>query len=141
LVAFPILLLLAGLLTSLIPGAWLLDALEIRRVSPSRVEIVRAAELYERILGPVGAVALLGSFVTLLHTTGYSYQGGLFLLGVWAVRLFPPVFGAVCVYRLVVEPRVLPSLEAWCASEKIEIRESVPSLLTAWGQPGAKTTR
>jgi hypothetical protein len=80
LLAFPILLLVTGLITSLIPGAWLLHALEIRQVTPSRGEIVRAAELYERILGPVGAVALLGSFVTLLRTTGDSYEGSLFLL-------------------------------------------------------------
>jgi len=132
LVAFPILLVLAGLLTSLAPAAWLLDALEVRVVSPTRGEIVRAAELYERILGPVGAVALLASFVTLLHTSGFSYEGGLFLVGLWAVRLFPPVFGAVCVYRVFIEPRVLPSLEAWCRAEGIETRESIPALLTGW---------
>ena len=72
LVAFPILL-LAGLLTSLIPGAWLLDALELRCITPTRGEVVRPAEWFERTLGPVGAVALLAGFVTLLHTSGYEY--------------------------------------------------------------------
>ncbi len=132
LLAFPLLLVLAGMLTSLAPGAWLLDALEVRLIAPERGEVVRAAELFERILGPVGAVALLGSFVTLLHTAGYSYEAGLFLLGLWAVRLFPPVLGAVCVYRLVVEPRVLPSLEAWAANAGIETRTSLPQVLRDW---------
>ena len=129
LVAFPLLLILAGLLTSLVPGAWLLDALEVRLVLPTRGEIVRSAELFERILGPIGAAALLGSFVTLLHTSGYSYEAGLFLLAIWAVRLFPPVLGAVCIYRLVVEPRVLPSLEAWCNREGIPAKPSLPTVL------------
>ncbi|TLZ55125.1 MAG: hypothetical protein E6K15_08470 [Methanobacteriota archaeon] len=129
LIAFPILLLLAGLLTSLVPGAWLLDALEVRVVNPPRGEVVRAADLFERILGPIGAAALLASFVTVLHTSGYSYEGGIFLLTIWAVRLFPPVLGAVCVYRLWVEPRVLPSLEAWCRKEGIAARSSLPGVL------------
>ena len=131
LVAFPILL-LAGLLTSLLPGAWLLDGLELRLVNPVRGEVVRPAEWFERTLGPVGAVAILAGFVTLLHTSGYSYESALFLLGLWAVRLFPAVFGAVCIYRLVVEPRVLPSLVAWCARQGIEIRKSLPTVLTEW---------
>src|SRR5439155_548650 len=128
LLAFPILLFLAGLLTSLVPGAWLLDALEVRVVNPSRGEVVRVAELFERILGTIGAAALLASFVTLLHTSGYSYEAGILLLTIWAVRLFPPVLGAVCVYRLWVEPRMLPSLEAWCSTEAIQVR-SPASLL------------
>jgi len=126
LVAFPILL-LAGLLTSLLPGAWLLDGLELRLVNPARGEVVRPAEWFERTLGPVGAVAILAGFVTLLHTSGYSYESALFLLGLWAA-----VFGAVCVYRLVVEPQVLPSLEAWCAKQGIEIRKTLPNVLTQW---------
>ena len=134
LLAFPLLLFAAGLLISLAPGAWLLDALEIRLIAPSRGEVVRAAELFERILGPIGAVALLASFVTLLHTSGYSYEAGLLLVGIWAVRLFPPVLGAVCVYRLIVEPRVLPSLEAWCQEEGIAIRETLPAVLREWGK-------
>src|SRR5881628_527365 len=76
LVAFPILL-LAGLLTSLLPGAWLLDGLELRLVNPTRGEVVRPAEWFERTLGPVGAVAILAGFVTLLHTSGYSYESAL----------------------------------------------------------------
>ncbi len=129
LIGFP-LLLLAGALVSLAPGAWLLDALEVRLVVPKRGEIVRAAEMFERIIGPVGAVALLGSFVILVHTSGDSYEAGLILLGLWALRLFPPVLGAVCVYRLVVEPRILPSLEAWCGTEGIEARVSLPQVLS-----------
>ena len=141
LVAFPLLLVLAGLVTSLVPGAWLLDALEIRVVNPSRSEVVRAAELFEHILGPIGAVALLASFVTLLHTSGYSYEQGIFLLGIWAVRLFPPVLGAVCVYRLWVEPRVLPTLEAWCSEEAIEIRSSLPEIVDEWARGTARLRR
>jgi len=131
LVAFPILL-LAGLLTSLIPGVWLLDALELRCITPTRGEVVRPAEWFERTLGPVGAVALLAGFVTLLHTSGYEYGQALFLLGLWAVRIFPPVLASVCVYRLVVEPRVLPGLEAWAAGAGIETRTSLPQVLRDW---------
>src|SRR2546425_1695956 len=130
-VAFPILL-LAGLLTSLLPGAWLLDALDLRLVHPACGEVIRPAEWFERTLGPVGALAILAGFVTLLHTSGFSYESALFLLGLWAVRLFPAVFGAVWVYRLVVEPQVLPSLEAWCAKQGIEIRKTLPNVLTQW---------
>ncbi|HKW43245.1 MAG TPA: hypothetical protein VJP06_03570 [Thermoplasmata archaeon] len=141
LLAFPLLLFLAGLVTSLIPGAWLLDALEIRVVVPKRAEVVRAAELFERILGPLGAAALLASFVTLLHTSGYSYEAGIFLLGIWAVRLFPPVLGAVCVYRLIVEPRVLPSLAAWCAKEGIAVRAALPTSLRELAVSGDSSKR
>ena len=136
LVAFPILL-LAGLLTSLLPGAWLLDGLELRLVNPARGEVVRPAEWFERTLGPVGAMAILAGFVTLLHTSGYSYELALFLLGLWAVRLFPAVFGAVCVYRLVVEPQVLPSLVAWCARQGIETRTALPNVLAEWAASNA----
>src|SRR2546430_561694 len=76
-VAFPILL-LAGLLTSLLPGAWLLDALDLRLVNATRGDVIRPAEWFERTLGPVGAVAILVGFVTLLHTSGYSYESALF---------------------------------------------------------------
>src|SRR5206468_10954133 len=72
-VAFPILL-LAGLLTSLRPGAWLLDALDLRLVHPACGEVIRPAEWFERTLGPVGALAILAGFVTLLHTSGFSYE-------------------------------------------------------------------
>src|SRR2546428_12146409 len=135
-VAFPILL-LAGLLTSLLPGAWLLDALDLRLVNPARGEVVRPAEWFGRTLGPVGAMAILGGFVTLLHTSGYSYELALFLLGLWAVRLFPAVFGAVFVYRLVVEPQVLPSLVAWCARQGIETRTALPNVLAEWAASNA----
>ena len=139
-VAFPILL-LAGLLTSLLPGAWLLDALELRLVTPSRGEVVRPAEWFERTLGPVGAVAILAGFVTLLHTSGFSYESALFLLGLWAVRIFPAVFGAVCIYRLVIEPRVLPGLVSWCAAEGIETRASLPDVLTEWAATEATSAK
>src|SRR3989441_5332246 len=52
-VAFPILV-VAGLGTSLLPGAWLLDALELRLIHPARGAILRPAEWFERPLGPVG---------------------------------------------------------------------------------------
>jgi len=133
-VAFPILL-LAGLLTSLLPGAWLLDGLELRLVNPARGEVVRPAEWFERTLGPIGAVAILAGFVTLLHTSGFSYELALYDLGLWAVRLFPAVFGAVCVYRLAIEPQVLPGLDAWCAKAGIETRKALPSVLGEWVAP------
>src|SRR3989454_2559586 len=139
-VAFPILL-LAGLLTSLLPGAWLLDALDLRLVHPACGEVIRPAEWFERTLGPVGALAILAGFVTLLHTSGFSYESSLFLLGLWAVSLFPAVFGAVCVYRLAIEPQVLPSLDAWYAKAGIEIRKALPSVLTEWVAPKARTPR
>jgi hypothetical protein len=43
------------------------------------------------------------------------------------VRLFPAVLGAVCVYRLLVEPRVLPALRAWCTKEGIATRSTLPN--------------
>ena len=128
--AFILVLGLAGLLTSLLPGAWLLDALELRLINPSRAEVVRPAELFERTIGPAGAAFLLASYVTLLHTSeNVPYERALFDLGLWAVRLFPAVLGAVCVYRLVVEPRVLPALHAWCARVGIAQRSTLPSVL------------
>src|SRR5207244_8821670 len=108
---------LACLLTAPVPGAWLLDALEVRVVNPSRGEVVRVAELFERILGPIGAAALLASFVTLLHTSGFSYEAGIFFWTIWAVGLFPPVLGAVGGYLLCAEPRFLPGLSACCAAD------------------------
>ena len=62
------------------------------------------------------------------------------MLAIWAVRLFPPVLEAVCVYRLWVEPRVLPSPEAWAAKEGIAIRPSLPDVLREIGAspPGSK---
>lgn len=116
---------LAGILTSLIPGPWLIDALDLRLVSPSKGEVVREAALFEGLLGPLGALALLVSFVTLAHSVGDSYEQGTVLMGIWAVRMFPAVLAAVSVYRLVVEPDVLPALVRW--TEAQGIRE-VPSL-------------
>jgi hypothetical protein len=132
LAGFVLVLLLAGLLTSLLPGAWLLAALELRFINPSRAEVVRPAEIFERTVGPAGAVFLLASYVTLLHTSeSLSYEAALYDLGLWTVRLFPAVLGAVAVYRLVVEPRVLPGLKAWCAKEGIETRSTLPTALQA----------
>ena len=132
LAGFVLVLLLAGLLTSLLPGAWLLAALELRFINPSRAEVVRPAEIFERTVGPAGAVFLLASYVTLLHTSeSLSYEAALYDLGLWTVRLFPAVLGAVAVYRLVVEPRVLPALKAWCAKEGIETRSTLPTALQA----------
>src|SRR5437879_5422188 len=71
-----------SLVTSLLPGAWLLDALELRLIKPARGEVVRPAEWFERTLGPVGAVAILAGFVTLLHTSVFSYESALLLLGI-----------------------------------------------------------
>ena len=65
---------------------------------------------------------------------------GIFLLTIWAVRLFPPVLGAVCVYRLWVEPRILPSLEAWCSTEAIQVRSSLPEIMDDWAK-GARAPR
>src|SRR5438128_216166 len=67
-----------------------------------------------------------------------SYERALLDLGLWAVRLFPAVFGAVCVYRLVIEPQVLPSLEAWCSKQGIEIRTALPNVLTEWAAAKAE---
>src|SRR5205809_360657 len=100
-------------------------------------EVVRPAEWFERTVGPVGAVALLAGFVTLLNAYVGSYERALVDLGLWAVRLFPAVFGAVCVYRLVVEPQVLPSLVAWCARQGIETRTALPNVLAEWAAGNA----
>src|SRR5439155_2878670 len=101
---------------------WLLDGLELRLIRRFQGGLWGPAEWFERTVGPVGAVALLAGFVTLLNAYVGSYERALVDLGLWAVRLFPAVFGAVCVYRLVVEPQVLPSLVAWCAKQGIETR-------------------
>jgi hypothetical protein len=118
-------LLLAGVLTSLMPGGWLVEALELRLVNPSKGEVVREAALFEGLLGPIGAVALLVSFVTTAYAVGDSYVQGIILLALWAARMFPPVLAAVCVYRVLIEPDVLPSLEAWAARGGIEVKQSL----------------
>jgi len=51
------------------------------------------------------------------------------------------VFGAVCVYRLAIEPQVLPGLDAWCVRAGIETRKALPSVLTEWVAPKARTPR
>lgn len=118
-------LLLAGVVTSLLPGPWLVEAMDLRLVNPAKGELVREAGLFEGLLGPLAALALLASFVTTAHAVGDSYTQGLVILGLWAARMFPAVLVAVSVYRIIVEPDVLPSLEAWCAAQGIE---TVPSL-------------
>jgi hypothetical protein len=123
------LLLLAAVLTSLLPGPWLAGALDLRLVTPRRGEIVREASLFEGLLGPLAALALLVSFVTTAHAEGDSYTQGVVILGLWATRMFPAVLVSVTVYRIVVEPDVLPSLEAWAAKQGIETMPGLPAVL------------
>ncbi len=125
------LLFLAGVVTSLLPGGWLVDALDLRLVTPSRGEVVREAALFEGILGPIGALALLVSFVTLAHSVGDSYEAGVVLLSLWAARMFPPVLAAVSVYRILIEPDVLPSLRTWADREGILVTSAVEPALRA----------
>jgi len=131
LITVPALLLLAALITAVIPGPWLVEALDVRHVKPKKGEVARAGALFDGILGPVAAIAFLASFVTTLHQVNYSYEQGILSLGEWAVRLFPPVLAAVSIFRIVVEPDVLPSLEAWCESEGIEVRASLQEALSS----------
>lgn len=123
------LLLLAGVVTSLLPGAWLVDVLDLRLVSPSKGEVVREAALFEGLLGPIGALALLVSFVTLAHSVGDSYEAGTVLLGLWAARMFPPVLAAVSIYRVLIEPDVLPGLQKWADQEGIPVTREVEAAL------------
>src|SRR5205823_3691761 len=99
-----------------------------------RLPAAEPVRLRDTILMSIGpfAVALLAGFVTLLNAYVGSYERALVDLGLWAVRLFPAVFGAVSVYRLVVEPQVLPSLVAWCAKQGIETRTALPNVLAEW---------
>jgi hypothetical protein len=126
--AFPFLL-LAGIVTSLLPGPWLVDAMDLRLVNPSKGEAVREASVFEGFLGPIGALALLVSFITLVHTVGDSYEQGLVLLGLWAARMFPAVLVAVSVYRVFIEPDVLPGLEKWAEGQGIPVILSLESAL------------
>ena len=126
--SFP-LLFLAGVVTSLLPGAWLVDALDLRLVNPSKGEVVREAALFEGLLGPIGALALLVSFVTLAHSVGDSYEQGVVLLGIWAARIFPPVLAAVSVYRILIEPDVLPGLRTWADEEGVPVTPTVERAL------------
>mgnify|MGYP006266488761 CR=1 FL=1 len=120
---------LAGIITSLLPGGWLVDALELRLVNPSKGEVVREAALFEGILGPIGAIALLVSFVTLAHALGDSYEAALVLLALWATRIFPAVLAAVAVYRILVEPDVLPGLRSWADREGIPVAPAMERTL------------
>lgn len=122
-------LLVAGVVTSLLPGGWLVDALDLRLVNPSKGEVVREAALFEGLLGPIGALALLVSFVTLAHSAGDSYEAGVVLLALWAARMFPPVLAAVSVYRIIIEPDVMPTLRAWASREGIEVKPSLAEAL------------
>jgi hypothetical protein len=125
----PTCLLLAGVITALIPGAWLVNEIGLRLLNPSKGEVVRASALFDSFLGPISAVALLVSFVTTLQSAHFSYEEGAFALGVWAVRLFPPVLIAVSIYRLYIEPRVIPKLEIWCERQGFIIREDLSKVL------------
>ena len=123
------LLLLAGVVTSLLPGPWLIEALDLRLVNPKRGEVVREASLFEGLLGPLAALALLVSFVTTAHAEGDSYTQGVVILGLWATRMFPAVLVAVSVYRIYIEPDVLPGLQKWAAAEGIELMPSLEAVL------------
>lgn len=127
----PILLLLAGIITALIPGAWLINELGLRLLIPKTGESIRASALFDGFLGPLSTVALLVSFITTLEGANYSYEAAVFALAVWAIRLFPPVLAAVTIYRLYVEPKVLPSLETWCDQENIPVKKDLPKELEA----------
>jgi hypothetical protein len=130
----PTLLLLAAAITAVIPGAWLVNELGLRLLNPAKAEVLPASALFDSFLGPLSALALLVSFVTTLQSAHFSYEEGAFALGVWAVRLFPPVLIAVSVYRLFIEPRVFPKLEIWCETKGIVVRQDLPKVLETIGQ-------
>lgn len=133
----PLLLLLAAAITTFIPGAWLVGQLGLRLLKPKRGEVVSASAIFDGALGPLSAVALLVSFVTTLQSASFSYEAGAFALGVWALRLFPPVLVAVSLYRFWIEPRVLPDLEAWLDHQGIGVRKDLAGTLEALrGAPG-----
>ena len=131
----PALVLLAALITALVPGAWLLSELGLRLLNPKKGEVIRASAIFDGLLGPVSAVALLVSFITTLEGANYSYEAATFALAVWVLRLFPPVLAAVSVYRLLVEPRVLPSLVLWCERENIPVRMDLSQALETIHHP------
>jgi flagellar biosynthesis protein FliQ len=120
-VVLPILLVLAGIPTALIPGPWLSDALDIRLVTPARGEVVRAAELFQWILGPLSAAALLVSLITALYVANHSCEQGLMSLDDLSIRLFPPTLVAVSACRILLGPDVLPGLEKWCDQQGIAV--------------------
>jgi hypothetical protein len=119
------------LLAALIPGAWIIKELGLRLPQPKTGEITRASTLFDGLLGPLSTLALLVSFITTLESANYSYEVAAFALAVWAIRLYPPVLAAVTIYRLYVERRVLPSLQAWCDREKIPVKNDLSKTLEA----------
>jgi hypothetical protein len=125
----PVLLLVAGIVTALIPGAWIINKLGLRLLNPKTGEIIRAGAVYDGYLGPLSTLALLVSFITTLESANYSYEAAAFALGVWALRLFPPLLAAVTIYRLYVEPKVLPSLQSWCDRENIPVKNDLSTTL------------
>ena len=125
----PLFLLLAALITALIPGAWIINELGLRLANPKTGEIIRASSVFDGILGPLGTLALLVSFITTLQSANYSYETASFALAAWAIRLYPPVLAAVTVYRLYVEPRALPSLEEWCNQQNIPVKQDLAKTL------------
>ena len=125
----PLLLLMAAAITVLLPGAWLVRELGLRVLNPKRGEVAQASALFDGALGPLSALALMVSFVTTLQSASFSYEVGAFALGVWALRLFPPVLVAVSVYRMVVEPRVLPKLVSWSEIQGIPFRSDLDQTL------------
>jgi hypothetical protein len=127
----PILLVLAGIITALIPAAWIINELGIRHLNPETGEVSRASAIFDGLLGPASAAALLVSFITTLSGANYSYEEAIFALAVWAIRLYPPVLAAVSIYRIVIEPRVLPSLQLWCDQANIPIKNDLPRTLEA----------
>src|SRR2546425_3130368 len=90
-VAFPILL-LAGLVTSLLPGAWLLDALELRLINPARGEGVRPAGGFEGALGPVGAMGILAGVGRQAQQVGDPHDLAALILRLQARGRFPGAF-------------------------------------------------
>lgn len=125
----PFLLVLAALITALIPGAWIINELGLRLLNPKTGEIIRANAVFDGLLGPLGTLALLVSFITTLQGANYSYETAAFTLAAWSLRLYPPVLAAVTLYRLYVEPRVLPGLEEWCQQQNIPVEPDLTTTL------------
>ncbi len=142
-VALPAFAALSGLVTSLPPGVWLLDALSLRHVDSKAGAIVPVSELFQRSLGPAGALAGFSSFIILLHTAGYSYETGLLFLAMWMAILFPPILAATSFYRIVVEPRVVPKLQTRFGQEEIGTAESLEVALARpkANSPGSEPVR
>ena len=125
----PLLLLMAAGITAFVPGAWLVSQLGLRLSRPKRGEVASASAIFDGLLGPLSAIALMISFVTTLQSASFSYEAGAFALGVWGLRLFPQVLAAVSLYRIWIEPRVLPDLEVWCDRRGIDVRRDLAEKL------------